>query len=43
MWGPVTEAGRCAHADVVRAEERREMERQARWRWTAEEMGDLRR
>jgi hypothetical protein len=30
MWGPVTEAGRCAHADVVRAEEEREGERQAR-------------
>jgi hypothetical protein len=40
MWGPVIEPGRCAHADVVRAEEKRERERQARKRWAAEELGD---
>jgi hypothetical protein len=40
VWGPVREAGRCAHADAVRAGERRELERQAWWRWTAEELGD---
>ncbi len=27
-WGPVTEPGRCSHADAVRAEERREQEAQ---------------
>jgi hypothetical protein len=42
-WGPVMETGRCAHADAVRAEEKRERERQARKRWTAEELGDPRR
>jgi hypothetical protein len=42
-WRPVPEAGRCAHADAVRAEERRERERQARKRWAAEELGDPRR
>jgi hypothetical protein len=39
-WTPVAETGRCSHADAVRAEERRENERQARLRWTAEELGD---
>jgi hypothetical protein len=42
-WEPVLEAGRCSHADAVRAEERRELERQPRTRWTAEELGDARR
>jgi hypothetical protein len=37
------ETGRCAHADAVQAEEKRERERQARKRWTAEELGDPRR
>jgi hypothetical protein len=39
-WRPVPEPGRCARADAVRAEEKRELERQARWRWMAEELGD---
>jgi hypothetical protein len=43
MCGPVTESGRCANADAVRAEEGRELERQVRWRWAAEELGDPRR
>lgn len=42
-WIPVVEAGRCSHADAVRAEEERERERQARKRRTAEELGDPRR
>src|SRR5215831_15642369 len=40
VWYLVYEAGRCAHADAVRAEQERERERQARRRWTAEELGD---
>jgi hypothetical protein len=42
-WVPVPEAGRCSHADAVRAAEHRERERQARKRSAAEEMGDPRR
>ena len=42
-WTPVAETGRCSHADAVRAEEEQERERQARKRWTAEELGDPRR
>ena len=40
--GPVTEPGRYSHGDAVRAEERSEQDRQARKRWTAEELGDPR-
>ena len=39
-WTPVAETGRCSHADAVRAEEKRERDRQARLRWMAEELGD---
>jgi hypothetical protein len=42
-WGTVTGPGRCSHADAVRAEERRERERQARKRWKAEQLGGPRR
>jgi hypothetical protein len=41
------EAGRCTHADAVRAdavraEECREQDRQAGWGWAAEELGGSR-
>jgi hypothetical protein len=42
-WVPVTRSGRCSHADAVRADEKRERDRQARKRWAAEDLGDPRR
>jgi hypothetical protein len=42
-WFPVYPAGRCAHADAVRAQDEQQHERQARRRRTAEELGDPRR
>jgi hypothetical protein len=41
-WVPISEAGRCSHADAVCAEERRKQESQPQWRWTAEALGDPR-